>query len=184
MLRPESWIRLAGASPARVGVGAPGSRPRSGGEILLAERGVEGLFGGSKRAGRSVMRTLQPRQIHNGSADPLMSRGRPCPWRWIPNGAGGLSGVWVMARAYSLVRNRRGPSCWPASGKDLLDKPVVKRAGGKRESDGVVVPLISVQHNALGGKGPDFGHTGRAGTRKGMAVQRCGPISPSHVGVV
>src|ERR1700730_1868129 len=79
MLRPESWTGLAGGSPVPVGTGAPGSRPRFVVETRRAERGVESLFGGSKCAGRSVKRTLQPRQIHNGGAEPLMSRRRPCP---------------------------------------------------------------------------------------------------------
>ncbi len=52
--------------------------------------------------------------------------------------------------------------------KDRRDKPVVKLDGGKRESDGVVVPLIAGM-NPAGGKGPDFGHVGRAGKREGMA---------------
>jgi RNA-directed DNA polymerase len=53
--------------------------------------------------------------------------------------------------------------------KDRSYKPMVKSAGVQRESDGVVVPVIGVQHNALGGKGPDFGHVGGAGKREGMA---------------
>ncbi len=40
--------------------------------------------------------------------------------------------------------------------------------GGQRESDGVVVPLIGVQQNAPGGKGPDFGHVSGGGKRRGM----------------
>ena len=40
--------------------------------------------------------------------------------------------------------------------------------GGQRESDGVVVPLIGVQHNAPGGKGPNFDHARDAGKREGM----------------
>jgi putative transposase len=79
MVRPESWTQLAGGSPVPVGTGAPGSRPRFVGEIWRAERGVESLFGGSKCAGRSVKRTLQPRQTNDGRAEPLMSRRRPCP---------------------------------------------------------------------------------------------------------
>jgi len=51
--------------------------------------------------------------------------------------------------------------------KDRRDKPVVKLDGGKRESDGVVVPLIAGM-NPAGGKGPDFGHTGNGGKREGM----------------
>jgi RNA-directed DNA polymerase len=46
---------------------------------------------------------------------------------------------------------------------------MVKSAGVQRESDGVVVPVIGVQHNAPGGKGPDFGHVGGVGKREGMA---------------
>ena len=60
--------------------------------------------------------------------------------------------------------------------KDRLDKPVVKLDGGKRESDGVVVPLIAGM-NPAGGKGPDFGHAGNEGTSKGMAGT-AQPISP------
>jgi hypothetical protein len=79
VLRPESWSRLTGESPVRVGTGAPGSRPRFVVERRRAERGVKCLFGGSKRAGRSVKRTLQPRQTHNGGAEPVMPRRRPRP---------------------------------------------------------------------------------------------------------
>jgi RNA-directed DNA polymerase len=53
--------------------------------------------------------------------------------------------------------------------RDRSYKPMVKSAGVQRESDGVVVPLIGVQHNAPGGKGPDFGHVGGVGKREGMA---------------
>ena len=49
-----------------------------------------------------------------------------------------------------------------------MDKPMVKPSGVQRESDGVVVPMIAVR-NAVGGKGPDFGHAEEAGKREGMA---------------
>ena len=45
---------------------------------------------------------------------------------------------------------------------------MVKASGGQRESDAVVVPLIGVQHNAPGGKGPSFDHAHKAGTCEGM----------------
>ena len=45
---------------------------------------------------------------------------------------------------------------------------MVKAFGGQRESDGVVVPLIGVQHNAPGGKGPNFDHAREAGKHQGM----------------
>lgn len=57
--------------------------------------------------------------------------------------------------------------------KDRLYKPVVKSDGAQRESDGVVVPGGEPL-----GKGPDFGHVSRAGTREGMA----GTARPSYPG--
>src|SRR3954453_250708 len=89
------------------------------------------------------------------------------PWSGVSSS--GLLGVWEAARAHSLVRNRRGPSAWPASGQDQGSKPLGKALGGQRESDGVVVPLIGVQHNAPGGKGPNFDHAREVGKREGMA---------------
>src|SRR5205807_2646573 len=56
VVRPGNWTRPAGASPARVNAAEPGSRPRFVVERRRAERGVESLFGGSKRAGRSATR--------------------------------------------------------------------------------------------------------------------------------
>ena len=41
--------------------------------------------------------------------------------------------------------------------KDRWCKPMVKSAGAQRESDGVVVPVIAMQQNVAGGKGPEFG---------------------------
>jgi len=43
---------------------------------------------------------------------------------------------------------------------------MVKSEGEQRESDGVVVPVCGGQPRV--GKGPDFGHAGEAGKRKGM----------------
>ena len=70
---------------------------------------------------------------------------------------------------HGVGRNRRGPSAQPASGKDRVYKPMVKSPGGQRESEGAVVPLIGVQQNAPGGKGPCFDHAGGEGKREGMA---------------
>lgn len=60
---------------------------------------------------------------------------------------------------------------------------MVKSAGVQRESDGAVVPVIGVQQNAPGGKGPDFGRVEEVGKREGMAgVARSNhPGTPSGV---
>ena len=169
MVRPGSWFRPAGGRPVRVDTGVPGSGPRFVAERRRAQRGVESLFGGSKRAGRGVKRTLQPRQSHNGGAEPFMSRrrpmsGRPCSGVSLP----GPPGVRRVARAHGLGRNRRGPSAWPSSGRDRMYEPMVKSSGGQRESEGAVVPGIGVQENAPGGNGPHFDHARGEGKREGM----------------
>jgi RNA-directed DNA polymerase len=46
---------------------------------------------------------------------------------------------------------------------------MVKSSGGQRESERGVVPLIGVQHNAPGGKGPHFDHASGEGKHQGMA---------------
>jgi RNA-directed DNA polymerase len=46
---------------------------------------------------------------------------------------------------------------------------MVKSSGGQRESEGAVVPVIGVQQNAPGGKGPHFDHAGGEGKHEGMA---------------
>jgi RNA-directed DNA polymerase len=46
---------------------------------------------------------------------------------------------------------------------------MVKSSGGQRESEGAVVPVTGVQHNAPGGKGPHFDHACGEGKRQGMA---------------
>ena len=169
MLRPENWTRPVGASPARVIAGAPGSRPRFVVERRRAKRGVKSLFGGSKRAGRSAIRHESCSLVRRTTGEPSRSchgegsirwTGVPdMPPTWSFRGTGsGTYAAWFgtgEARLASLVS------------KDRAYKPVVKTLGGKRESDGVVVPLIAVS-NAAGGKGPDFGHVGDGGKREGM----------------
>src|ERR1700694_5145725 len=95
-----SWWRTA----------APGTRsPTRGAQPLVANRAS----------------LSKPRHSHNGGAEPLMSRRRPClagPWSGVSSS--GPSGVWEAARAHSLVRNRRGPSARPSAGKDQGDKPM------------------------------------------------------------
>jgi RNA-directed DNA polymerase len=60
---------------------------------------------------------------------------------------------------------------------------MVKSTGGQRESEREIVPVIGVQHNAPGGKGPHFDHAGGEGKREGMAeVTRSNyPDGPSSV---
>ena len=177
--RPSCKLdKPAGVSPVRVSAGAPGSRPRFVVERRRAERGVESLLGGSKHVGRSATRRESCSLVTLTMGEPSRSchgEGHVRRYWWSGSSAVGSlrgtgSGTCALvsfgtgeARLRSLVSKDRG------------DKPMVKPHGAQRESDGVVVPLIAVS-NAAGGKGPDFGHAGEAGTRKGMA----GTARPNH----
>jgi hypothetical protein len=118
MSRLGSWIELVGVGRVLVGTGVPGSRPRFVVERWRAGRGVESLFGGSKCAGRSIKRVLQPRQFHNGRSRAAHFTAKAMSVELCSGvSSSGLSGVWVVARAYSWVRNRRGPFAWPCRAK-------------------------------------------------------------------
>jgi hypothetical protein len=152
MLRLECCVRPAGESPVRVGAGAPGSRPRLEGETPMAERGVESLFGGSKRAGWDCSlvtgTTGEPSRSCHGEGHARQS--------WFRIGCGGSPrGTGTCTRARS-VRGTRETRLSSLVSKDRPYKPMVKSGGGQRESDGVVVVVIGVKLKALGAKDPDF----------------------------
>jgi hypothetical protein len=95
--------------------------------------------------------------------------GYAAAWSSRGMGSGTYATVWFgtgEARLSSLVS------------KDRSYKPMVESSGGKRESDGVVVPPIAAR-NAAGGKGPDFGH---AGSGVVMCEDMTGdrPVQPSR----
>src|SRR5690606_42083744 len=76
------------------------------------------------------------------------------------------------------MRNRRGPSVRPTSGRGGSYKPKAKSSAGQRESEGVVVPAMAAKNNAAGGKGPCGGHVDGEGKREGMARE----TGPNHPG--
>ena len=161
MLRLGSCVRPVGGSPTWVGAGAPGSRPRLEGEILRVERGVESLFGGSKRVGWdcSLVRLTIGEPSRSCHGEGL------CPSRPIRRWCGGsLRGTETCTRARSDYGTRETRLSSLVS-KDRSYKPVVKSGGGQRESEGVVVVMIGVQNNALGAKGPCFDHAFDGGKR-------------------
>jgi hypothetical protein len=104
--------------------------------------------------------TEKPSRSCHGEGHVCRVACRRCARRVLPGyGKWHVRMVWLgtrEARLRSLVS------------KDRWYKPMVKSIGAQRESDGVVVPVIIAQHNAVGGKGPGFGHGGRGGTREGM----------------
>jgi hypothetical protein len=152
MLRLENWSRPAGGSPVRVSAGAPGSRPRLVVERRRVERGVESLFGGSKRAGCDcslVTFTMgEPSRSCHGEGHVRQSL--------IQIGCGGsLRGTGSCTRARSGLGQGR-PVCAASSAKTVRISRMAKASGAQRESEGVVVVMIGVQNNAPVAKDPCF----------------------------
>jgi hypothetical protein len=148
MLRPESWPRLAGGSPVRVDTAVPGRyRSRFVVEAWRAERDVKSHFGGSKRAGRSVKRTLaasSQSQRRNRAPHVRAKAMSFVPCRGVsPRGS---PGVWRAARVsqfsgkswekYGTVRF--SPHRWPSetARKRLRDK-VRGRTDRRRTGRGI-----------------------------------------------
>jgi hypothetical protein len=162
MLRlEESWVRPAGGSPVRVSAGALGSRPRFVVERRRAERGVESLFGGSKRAGCDcslVTFTIgEPSRSCHGEGHARQS--------WFRIGHGGSlrgTGSCTCARSDRGTREARLGSL---VSKDRSYKPMAKSSGAQRESEGVVVASIGAQNNAPGVKDPCFDRASAEGKR-------------------
>jgi len=75
------------------------------------------------------------------------------------------------------VRNTRGPSSQPVSGRGGSYKPKAKSSVAERESEGAVVVTMLAQNNASGAKGPCGEDAVRAGKREGMAATS-GPNDP------
>ncbi len=126
MVRLESCVRPAGESPVRVSAGAPGSGPRLEGEILRVERGVESLFGGSKRVGcdYSLVRITigEPSRSCHGEGHVRQS--------WFRIGCGGsLRGRGSCTRARSDSEQGR-PVCLALSAKTVRISRWRKRAEG------------------------------------------------------
>jgi hypothetical protein len=127
----------------------------------MVERGVESLFGGSKRVGWDcslVTFTIgEPSRSFHGEGHVRQS--------WFRIGRGGsLRGMETCTRARS-DHGTRETRLSSLVNKDRSYKPSAKSSGGQRESEGVVVVMIGVQKNAPGAKGPCFDHAGSGGKR-------------------
>jgi hypothetical protein len=118
----------------------------------MVERGVESLFGGSKRAGCdfSLVRLTigEPSRSCHGEGHVRQS--------WFRIGCGGsLRGMGSCTRARS-DRGTRETRLSSLVSKDRSYKPMAKSGGGQRESVGVVVVVIGVELKVPGAKDPCF----------------------------
>jgi hypothetical protein len=158
MVRPESCTKSAGESPDRVSAGAPGSRHRVGVEISQSERCVKSLARGSGEAGRnkvniSASSNYQPKGVRESRAGHSTAKDTNSILK--PDCVLGLPGVWMAACFEGTVRNRRGPTRQPASGKDRWYKAEAESQGVGRESEGFIVPMKFRKRD--GGKEPCIG---------------------------
>ena len=160
----------AGASPVSVSAGAPSSRPQASGESPVARAGCqeplrrEQVRGPQPHVKPAASTHLQPesRAAHvTAKATSAVSQSG--------DHAAGLGGVRGVARVHGDERNTRGPSARPWSGQSASYKPMAKSSRAQRESEGVVVPVNTATHNAVGGKGLCFGRARNEGKCQGMA---------------
>jgi len=160
----------AGASPASVSAGAPSSRPQASGEIPVARAGCrKPLRREPARGPQHQVKPAASTEEQCGSrAEHVAAKAMLAVRKSEAVPAASPAGVWGAARAQGSVWNRRDPSARPASGQGGSYKPMVKSSRAQRESEGVVVPWITVQNNAVGGKGPYSGRVDGAATCKGM----------------
>jgi hypothetical protein len=160
----------AGESPTSVSAGAPSSRPQASGEIPVARAGCRKPL--RRKPARGPQHEVKPAaSIHLQSesrAAHITVKTTSVASQSGDVNAAGLGGVRGAARVQGDERNTRGPSAQPRSRQSDSYKPKAKSSRAQRESEGVVVPWITVQNNAVGGKGPYSGRVDGAATCKGM----------------
>lgn len=170
-------VELAGASPALVIAGAPGSRLPSSCEITPVKRSVESPSeairppGGKQSRGPSHKRTLQPRDSSprkggDGRADHVTAKAADCIWNsgWMQD----TPGVRRRARDESSPRNRRGPHWLPTLGEGGTYKRNAKSCRARRESEGSIV-LLTPGESRDEGRGLALVVLVRGGKGEGMA---------------
>ncbi len=182
---------LAGASPAPVKAGTPGSRPH------LREGDLRGRAGHRKPVRQRELRSGEQARGPQHHVKPAASTDEQSGSRAAhvtakamsimlgPERMVGPGGVGGAARVHGGVRNTGGPSARSTSGRRAPYKPEAKSAAVQRESEGTEVPQSgarasrtnAVRQNAAGGKGPWGGRGVEAGKREGMAGVT-GPNNP------
>jgi hypothetical protein len=91
-------------------------------------------------------------------------------------GAQDTSGVWKTARSDSLVRNRRDPPRRPTSGEGGAYKPEAKGYRAERESEGFVVPRMTVIRTPTEGRDPALVALADGGKYEGMVARPNNPV--------
>jgi len=167
----------AGASPAPVSAGAPGSRPPVRGEIRDAEARCRKPLRRKPERGpqHEVNPAASTEKQPGGRAGHVTAKASPKAR--VPERAVGSGGVGGAARVQGEARNTRDPSASPLSRQSAPYKSMTKSAAAQRESEGAVVVTIAATNNAVGAKDPCFDRAEGSGTCEGMAATS-GPNDP------
>jgi hypothetical protein len=161
----------AGASPAPVSVGAPGSRSPASGETRVAEaRRREPLTGRQGRGPQHDVKLAAPTESQPGSRAAHFTAKATTASRRSETIGAGSRGVWSAARVQGEARNTGDPSARPSSGQRDSTRLTAKATAVQRKSEGIVVPVRTAPQNAVGGKGPWGGHDGGSREHKGMVA--------------
>lgn len=169
----------AGASPAPVSVGAPGSRPQVVGREALAQAGCrKPLRREQERGPQHEVKPAAPTELQRGSRAAHVTAKATSTTGTPEHDVVDPSGVRGAARVQGEGRNTGDPSASPRSRQGGSYKSKTKTSAAQRESEGAIVLTMDVQKNASGGRGPCFGHVRGEGTSEGMA----GTTGPNHPG--
>ena len=133
-----------GESPVPVGVGAPGSRPQAVEGDLHARAGRQKPA--RRRESRNGEQARGPQhEVKPAASTDLQPAGRAAhvtakatSVQRDPKREADCGGVWGAARVQGQVRNVRGPSAQPESGRARPYKPKAKSGRAQRESEGIV----------------------------------------------
>ena len=180
-LKASGRASPAGASPAPVGVGAPGSRSPESREISKAEaRRQEPVHNG--RQGRGPQH-----EVKLAASTDTQSGSRAAHFTVKATSSTSKSeaidedsrGVQSAARVQGEARNTGDPSAQLQVRSTQLDQADGQAIAVQRKSEGIVVPMMTAPQNAVGGKGPWGGHDDVNRNDKGMVGTR-GAGNPSH----
>ena len=158
MVCPESCSGLAGASPARVIAGEPGSRPQRPGVIPVRQAGRQKPLRREQGRGPQLHVNVaasshyQPKGAQEGRAAHFTAKATdsvPAPERTLD-----LLGVETAARDHRAERNRRDPTRCLTSGQTDAYKGQTEIAAGREGVRGAHSTDEGGLHKPLEGRGP------------------------------
>jgi hypothetical protein len=170
----------AGASPAPVSVGAPGSRSPEPSESSGAEaRRQEPSDGRQGRGPQHEVKLAASTEKQSGSRADHVTAKAISSTRRSETIDEDSRGVGRAARVHGEARNTGDPSTQSFVEDTRSDQADGQARAVQRKSEGIVVPVMTATQNAVGGKGPWGGHGDVNRNDKGMVATR-GAGNPSH----